>query len=458
MSSVNDAVMRQREGSGGKTPKRRSDIPAPRRVARRPRFSSPAQPFWVRIPLRLYEGLASLKLAVFVIITLAVLLAWATQVDSRYGHKAAQFAIYGTWWFAAVLTLLGLNVLCAALIRFPWRRYQTGFVITHSGILVLLAGCLLTRLGWVDAQMPVLEGGQSHRAFQDTQRFELTVTEPSGQSSTIAVPFGSGPLNWAEYDQGFFFPWGLTRIDRGVIYDRDGIRLEVLDYYADSELVASGPSKGKIRMVPFDFQKEKEQRGERTQRRVRVRLSVDGKSEDFWLEGVEKLPLDLPPTENEIRSVAAERRTVQVKLLWDTFDLGFDVYLHQFNRKLDPGSSMASHYSSLVEFRDRRDGRRVLRDNVLVTLNEPVDFVDPGPRRTYRLFQESFLGPYKPGERLFDGWVTPGSRRDQLFISTLTVNYDPGRGLKYLGCLLVVAGVVTMFYMKAYFFKRRGDA
>ncbi len=45
--------------------------------------------------------------------------------------------------------------------------------------------------------------------------------------------------------------------------------------------------------------------------------------------------------------------------------------------------------------------------------------------------------------------------RDELYQSTLTFNYDPGRGLKYFGCLMIVAGIAAMFYMKAYFFARR---
>ncbi len=45
--------------------------------------------------------------------------------------------------------------------------------------------------------------------------------------------------------------------------------------------------------------------------------------------------------------------------------------------------------------------------------------------------------------------------RGELFLSWLTVNYDPGRGLKYFGSLMIVAGIATMFYMRAYFFAPR---
>ncbi len=59
---------------------------------------------------------------------------------------------------------------------------------------------------------------------------------------------------------------------------------------------------------------------------------------------------------------------------------------------------------------------------------------------------------------IFDLAEGAETQREQLFMSTLTLNHDPGRGLKYAGSLLVVAGILTMFYMKAYFFKRRGLA
>ena len=53
----------------------------------------------------------------------------------------------------------------------------------------------------------------------------------------------------------------------------------------------------------------------------------------------------------------------------------------------------------------------------------------------------------------------PGSSKKKLLYgSVLTVNYDPGRGVKYIGCLLVIGGIATMFYMRAYFFKPAGKA
>jgi hypothetical protein len=97
------------------------------------------------------------------------------------------------------------------------------------------------------------------------------------------------------------------------------------------------------------------------------------------------------------------------------------------------------------------------RDDVWITMNAPVDCFDPKSGRSYRLFQERFSGPLKPGDDFrgvrFEDLVPPNSRKTELYESVLTVNYDPGRGIRNIGCLLICLGIGTMFYMRAYFFK-----
>ncbi len=190
----------------------------------------------------LFRACASLQLAVVLITVYCVVLAWATIMESRFGTAAVKFGIYGTGWFAALNVLLAINVLCAALIRLPWKKRLVGFLITHAGILVLLFGCLLTRWKGIDAQLPIVEEDTVCQAFKDTQHFELTIragTTAGEKPETIFVPFRAGPFNWKEYADRFGFPWRVARRDRGVLYDQDGIRLEVLDYYGDSDYVAA---------------------------------------------------------------------------------------------------------------------------------------------------------------------------------------------------------------------------
>jgi len=109
-----------------------------------------------------FKFFSSLKLAVISILLLALVLTVATCLESLYGTRAVHVLVYGTPWFGGVLFLLGLNVLCAALSRYPWKKSQTGFVLTHLGIIVLLLGAFVTQRFGVDANMPVAEASQEN--------------------------------------------------------------------------------------------------------------------------------------------------------------------------------------------------------------------------------------------------------------------------------------------------------
>jgi len=653
-----------------------------------------------------YRAVASLRLAVILIAVLGVVLAWATFVESRYGTSAVHFGIYDTWWFLALCGLLALNVLSAALIRWPWKRYQTGFVVIHGGILVLLAGCVFGLLGGVESKLPVVEGNAAYRAYEDSQHFQLQVTpldaaadeDSEAGTKTICVPFRGGPFNWDDYQSKFWFPWRLAHRSRGVIYNRQGITLEVLDYCSDSRRTAyvrtklprltlavsspADPSEGKeaeaekdielavrtrqgphatlrpfgvgdaqqtpqgprllfwdtdskaeteaflnsrpqgplgrlgqvvlyvegqtlrfavdrlqqhprqplgesgleVELIrtnlsvmgnaqpgveleiycpdeppqtmklyaywphmnrhdelhrvfgtywldeagmakdprslridilqgpdqqlyyrtwnpphvetiapwpvgedsetglvgseiaafagsrtplalrlkefspgekpawkigPMPFVKEDDRRAS-PQRRVRVRLSVDDTTEVFWLAGE---TFGNPQVDRQY-TVEGESRRVSVTLPSDRVELGCAVYLREFRHDLVPGSSVPANFSSLVDLVDRDTGEK-LREEVLVTLNAPVDFIDPQTGRCFRLSQANYGPPFRPGTPQFRQYAGRDTTRDQLSLSWLGVNHDPGRGLKYTGSLLIVAGFVIIYCMRAYFFRKR---
>ncbi len=130
---------------------------------------------------------SSLKLAVISILGLAAVLAVGTVLESWYGMRAAHMMVYGTWWFGGVLFILGLNVLCAALSRYPWKRHQIGFLITHSGILILLLGSFLTQKFGVDGNLPIEEKKSSNSVLLNDLKLIVT-DEESGESKIFPVP------------------------------------------------------------------------------------------------------------------------------------------------------------------------------------------------------------------------------------------------------------------------------
>jgi hypothetical protein len=166
-------------------------------------------------PLRqteIFKFFSSLKLAVISILSLAAVLSVATVLESLYGMRAAHVMVYGTYWFYGVLALLGLNVLCAALSRYPWKRHQTGFVVTHLGILVILFGSWLTQRFGVDGNLPVIESSQESRVILNAlhlsifdesnntqQAFPVPETALREQGDLLKIGFGNKKLVVKEF-------------------------------------------------------------------------------------------------------------------------------------------------------------------------------------------------------------------------------------------------------------------
>ena len=204
--------------------------------------------------------------------------------------------------------------------------------------------------------------------------------------------------------------------------------------------------------------------------RVKVCLSVNGNSQEFWLTDEAAAEADderrcFVSGDSKTTSHATDSgQGAALRLLPDTVDLGFSVVLDDFERRLDPGTSRPAGYSSQIDFAKKQkssmDGagmdKSVYEKDIIVSLNQPVSFTDPADGRTYRFFQSSFAGPYRPGDPQFDQVVGGRRKSDELYQSTFSVSSDPGRQLKYAGCLMIVAGIVVMYYMKAYFFRRGG--
>jgi hypothetical protein len=113
---------------------------------------------------RVFDGLASLRLAVVVMFTLGATCAYATFYEMEHGTPAAQRDIYQTPGFSLLLGLLGVNIFAVMMKRYPWKAHHVGFVMAHIGILVLLAGSLISLHRGLDANMPLYEGETTDRA------------------------------------------------------------------------------------------------------------------------------------------------------------------------------------------------------------------------------------------------------------------------------------------------------
>jgi hypothetical protein len=145
------------------------------------RSGGPLNPFRENPLLRF---LGSVRMAVPMLLVLAILLAAGTVVESNYSTVVAKRFVYGTWWFGLFLSLLAVNLFCSAFSRFPWKRHQTGFVVTHLGIILVLIGSFVTQRFGTDGQIALGEGEAGH-VFQEDHPVLLI---ESGDGSVGEVP------------------------------------------------------------------------------------------------------------------------------------------------------------------------------------------------------------------------------------------------------------------------------
>jgi hypothetical protein len=240
-----------------------------------------------RFFIRLFRVFASLQLAISLLALFTLSLILATLLESWYNAEIAQQLIYRAWWFTFLLFLLGTNIFCAAMKKmdvaklkegvWPWKKYQTGFLITHAGLIILVFGGLLTALGGEEGQMIMADTDNPSiqrkvGAHRTTDRIYLTgeytidvlkvkagnrevvadalsrfVSLPDEVKSMVearwSMAFTPGALPWHEED-GFRanMPWGV-RLLRGIAspvrsYSRDigDAELRVTNFYPTTEV------------------------------------------------------------------------------------------------------------------------------------------------------------------------------------------------------------------------------
>ncbi|MCF0234660.1 MAG: cytochrome c biogenesis protein CcsA, partial [Thermoguttaceae bacterium] len=133
-----------------------------------------------------------------------------------------------------------------------------------------------------------------------------------------------------------------------------------------------------------------------------------------------------------------------------------------FTPVYEPGSSTAASFSSLTrvlppDLKPEEQAKIVAEtpeNDVLIRMNRPCVVKSPQTGRTFWAYQDSFRGPFKPGDAEFDsvcgGKLLPAETtpRERLYYTIISLNSDPGRGLKYLGSLFIVWGTALLIYRK----------
>lgn len=125
---------------------------------------------WFRQFQKWIRPLASLKLAVVIVVLIAALTAIGTIVESQYDAYAAKKLVYDTIWMYGVMAALSISLIAVMIDRLPWKARHLGFVLAHIGILMLLAGSVMTLKGGIDGSMRIdISGSSSMVSMPETE-------------------------------------------------------------------------------------------------------------------------------------------------------------------------------------------------------------------------------------------------------------------------------------------------
>jgi len=154
----------------------------------------------VRRMRTMLRTVGSLKLAVVLLVALAVAMSLASLHEAQHGTEAALRDYYRSRWFAAILAAVGVNALASLLIRWPFRRRQIGFVVAHVSVLIILVGAWITRVYAVDGRLWLRP--QETRTDFDGDAWVLSLQTADGKQYASVPVNADGPaFDPAEADQ-----------------------------------------------------------------------------------------------------------------------------------------------------------------------------------------------------------------------------------------------------------------
>ncbi|MGE3975074.1 MAG: cytochrome c biogenesis protein ResB, partial [Bdellovibrionales bacterium] len=219
---------------------------------------------------------------------------------------------------------------------------------------------------------------------------------PSGQNEFVVKPAGARALEYFVYSKDNKRPVKKGKITIGETINTGWMNLQfrLLNYYPHAEMKNEFVELEKPTPVTTSA----------------VEVQFQGKKQWMAL--------------NSILKFFTDKEAFLVRYGNKMLDIGFNMTLKKFEIGRYQGTSRAASYKSFVEVEGL--GERE------IYMNEPLK------HNGYTIYQASFQEDPQTGE--------PNA-------SILSVNYDPGRWWKYMGCLFIVLGSLLMFYWGGYFKK-----
>src|SRR5512137_316134 len=162
--------------------------------------------------------LASLKLAVILLVLLLVGLSAGTIVESRAGVEVAGRVVYYSWWFLFLQGIFAVNVALSIADHFPWGKKRIGFLVLHASLLLIFAGSAVTYFFKIEGSLFLWEGETGYQAVE-RDRENRVVSQHDLPFSVTLQDFVLETYPGTMRPAGFKSIVKVTDLDTGKVYD-----------------------------------------------------------------------------------------------------------------------------------------------------------------------------------------------------------------------------------------------
>ena len=367
----------------------------------------------------LFDAFSSLWLSCVLLVLLGLLTWLGTLYQVEHGLFAAQVKYFDSLFLihqagpvaiplpggTLVMGILFVNLVCGGIVRMRKTKATAGILVTHVGILMLIAAGFVKAYYSEDGHVTLYEGQRSN-LFESYHHWEVAITEP--------LPSGEVRESVAAQEDFFAAGPGQPALLRtaGLPFD-----VEISRFYPNCDVFPKGPMVGSdVPVVDGYFLQARplEKDNEANVAGAYVTLvGRDGKRREAILHGQSRAPLN----------VEYDGRRFGVALRREQWVMPFTVALEDFEKEDHPRMMMPKSFSSDVVVVEEGSERKVK-----ISMNEPL-------RQEGLVIYQASWGPSnaRPGDRLF---------------STLAVVRNPADQYPLYSCIVIAIGLVMHFSMK----------
>ncbi|MBC7467633.1 MAG: cytochrome c biogenesis protein ResB [Bdellovibrio sp.] len=440
----------------------------------------------------------SFQLGIPIIVSIAVLIATGTIIEAKYNDAyAARRLIYESWMMYLTMGLLIYNLTIVVVDRWPWKLNHYPFICVHAGIILLVMGGYVTQKYGVDGSIAVNIKGKNnyvqmpqtdmviYATFDGdryTKMFEQEVDfykHPPTPEKPFVIKLGETSVNVIDYvpyarlskktvvstsaqagssikfqlmnanvkqvetitqtrkDKAGQFNLGPAQVTLGPVDHKDLKKNEIFLTPKDNDnviytvfhrdnpkpfktglmkigdVVSTGWMALEFRLLDYLPKATEEWDVIRTEALTPLTSSaiqITRGADKHWI------------VLNDLLKIFGTSEAYLMTYQNRRLDLGFPIELKNFKVSRYQGSTKAMAYESEVTV-----GTDSKAQSATISMNEPLKY------NNYTIYQASFQ----------EDEVTR-----ELVASIFSVNYDPGRWIKYLGSLIMSFGIVWLFYQK----------